>query len=250
MRRASESKAGQEFTHTHWSEIEAVHTTTPQRRDAVLENLCRRYWKPVYCYLRARGFQEAEALDIAQDFFLEVVLGRHLFRKADRERGRFRAYLLHCLKNFVRARHRAARARNRSPTRPLVSINGWIKPEDSGYQPSAIGMSPEDIFHRKWAAAMLEQVIDRLRSSCRKSGLEAHFTIFRDRFIRPALERAEPASLESLAERFGLTAKQVSNRGETIRRRFRKLLLEEVRLTVTDEATAGEELRLLMSQFR
>jgi len=53
-----------------------------------------------------------------------------------------------------------------------------------------------------------------------------------------------------LAERFGLTAKQVSNRGETIRRRFRKLLLEEVRLTVTDEATAGEELRLLMSQCR
>ena len=189
-------------------------------------------------------------MDATQDFFVDVMLGRNLIGQADRHRGRFRPYLLHCLKNYLRERHRRGTARCRAPDRPLLALDQWADSRESGYQPPVQGMTPEDLFHRRWATAMLERVIDKLRSECRGPELEAHYAIFRDRFIRPALEQVEPVPVEELADRYGLTAKQVANRGETIRRRFRKLLLDEVRMTVADEAGAEDELQAVMASFR
>ncbi len=250
MRRAAELTAGQGFTTTHWSEIRAARTLSAEHRTAVLNNLARRYWRPVYHYLRARGLGDAESRDVTQDFFVEVVLGRDLFGQADAEKGRFRPYLLHCLKNFIRERHRRERARRRSPDRPVVSIDQWTDSRDAQIEPPAPEASPEEAFHRRWAASLLEGVIDRLSTSCRQAGLAVHYAIFQERFVRPALEHAPPTEVEALAVRFGLTPKQVANRAETVRRRFRNLLLDEVRLTVSDEIAAEDELRALLEHLR
>ncbi len=234
-----------DFATTHWSEIEAARTSTPEHRQAVLENLARRYWKPVYYYLRAKGHQDADARDITQDFFVEVILGRDLFGQAQPHRGRFRPYLLHCLKNFVRDCIRRRRAQRRSADRSEVSIDRWAGSESSRCLPAALAEQPEEVFHHKWAASLLEEVLDNLRAACQGSELHVHFELFRQRVVRPALEHAAPAPVEELARRYGLTAKQVNNRVETVRRRFRRLLLKEVRLTVMDDTAAGEELRSL-----
>jgi RNA polymerase sigma factor (sigma-70 family) len=241
------SRVGLDFATTHWSDIVAARTASPGRQQAVLDNLARRYWKSVYCYLRARGLQDADARDTTQDFFVEIVLGRDLFGQAEQHRGRFRAYLLHSLKNFVRDRHRRAHARRRAPDGLILEIDAWADRESSRYLPPPLGESPEDLFHRKWAASLLEQVLERLRDACRKAGLDVHLEIFQQRVVRPALDQASPASTEALADRYGLTCKQVANRVETIRRRFRRLLMDEVRLTVTDEEAAEEEIRCLMT---
>jgi len=243
------TKVAAEFATTRWSEIQAARTATPEHRQAVLENLARRYWKPVYCYLRARGQQDADARDITQDFFVEVILGRDLFGQAEPHRGRFRPYLLHCLKNFVRDWYRRERAQRRSPKDLMLSIHQWADSESSRCLPLALDERPEEVFHRKWAASLLEQVLDNLRAACQRSELHVHFELFRQRVVRPALEQVEPGPVEELARRYGLTAKQVSNRVETVRRRFRRLLLEEVRLTVMDDTAAGEELRSLMGHL-
>ena len=103
--------SAQEFTSTRWSEILAACTSSPRRRQGVLDHLARRYWKPVYSYLRAKGHQDADARDLTQDFFVEVILIRDLFGHAEQAHGRFRAYLLHCLKNYLRDRHRREQAR-------------------------------------------------------------------------------------------------------------------------------------------
>lgn len=249
MSAISETNTASEFATTHWSDIQAARTATPEHRQAVLGNLAKRYWKPVYCYLRAKGHQDADARDITQDFFMEVVLGRNLFGQAEPHRGRFRPYLLHSLKNFVRERHRREHARHRLPERQVLSIDQWVDSDSSRYLAPAVDEPPEEVFHRKWATSLLEQVLDRLYAACEESGLSLHLEIFRQRIVRPALERVAPVPLEELARRCGLTPKQVSNRTETVRRRFRRLLLEEVRLTVTDETAAEEELRLLMGHL-
>jgi RNA polymerase sigma-70 factor (ECF subfamily) len=223
---------------------------TPGRRRAVLDRLARRYWKPVYHYLRANGHQDAEALDLTQAFFVEVVLGRDLFGQAREQRGRFRSFLLYCLKNFLRDHHRRCRARRRSPDRPLLSIDEWAEADRSKFEPPAQTASPEDIYHRRWAASLIEQVIDRLATVCREAGLDVHFDIFERRFIHPALQQVAPAPLEELALQHRLTPKQAANRAETVRRRFRRLLLDEVRLTVEDENESEDELRSLMSHLR
>ena len=90
-----EARSAADFATTHWSEIQAARTASPEHRQAVLDRLARRYWKPVYHYLRARGYVDADARDITQEFFVEIILGRDLFARADQDRGRFRPYLLH-----------------------------------------------------------------------------------------------------------------------------------------------------------
>jgi len=245
-----EARSAADFTTTHWSEIQAARTATPGRRQAVLDNLARRYWKPVYRYLRARGHDEADARDITQDFFVEAILGRDLFGQADPHKGRFRPYLLHCLKNFTRERHRRDAAARRAPDRPVLSLDLWTDTGSSHHEPAAPGAAPDDIFHRQWAASLLELVLERLNAACRQSGLETHYAVFCERFVRPALEHAAATPLEALAGRFGLTVKQVANRGETVRRRFRSLLLDEVRQTVLDQEAAEEELRALLAHLR
>ncbi|UCE61330.1 MAG: sigma-70 family RNA polymerase sigma factor [Phycisphaerales bacterium] len=237
-------------TTTHWSEIQAARTTTPEHRKALLNTLAGRYWKPVFSYLRAKGYQDADARDITQDFFNEVVLGRDLFGRAVPERGRFRAYLLHCLKTFARQRHRREHAQRRAPDRGLISIEEWGGADKSRYHPPARDMSPEAVFHQQWATSLFELVLQRLRLACRQNGLEVHLSIFEQRFVAPALEQSAPVPLESLAHRYGLTPKQVANRTETVRRRFRKLFLDEVRATVSDEASASEEVGSLIEQLR
>lgn len=248
-RRGAETKVASDLTSTHWSEIQAARTASPHRRQAVLDHLAWRYWKPVYYYLRAKGIQDADARDITQDFFVEVILGRDLFGQAEPHRGRFRSYLLHCLKNFVRDRRRREHARRRWPDRPQLSIHQWLDSESSRHLPPTLDEPPEEVFHRKWAASLLEQVLDRLRAACDGTGLGIHLEIFRQRIVRPALERVAPTPLEELAQQYGLTTKQVSNRAETVRRRFRRLLLDEVRLTVMDDSAAAEELRSLMGRL-
>jgi RNA polymerase sigma-70 factor (ECF subfamily) len=237
-------------TTTHWSEIQAARTSTPEHREALLNTLAGRYWKPVFSYLRAKGYQDADARDITQDFFNEVVLGRDLFGRAIPERGRFRAYLLHCLKNFARQKHRRERTQRRAPDRALISIEEWGGADNSRYHPPARNVSPEAIFHQQWATSLFELVLERLRLACRQNGLEVHLSIFEQRFVGPALGQTTPVPLESLADRYGLTPKQVANRTETVRRRFRKLFLEEVRSTVLDEISASEEVGSLIQQLR
>jgi len=237
-------------TTTHWSEIQAARTSTPEHREAVLNTLVGRYWKPVFSYLRAKGYQDADARDITQDFFNEVVLGRDLFGRAVRERGRFRAYLLHCLKNFARQRHRREQTQRRAPDRRIISIEEWGSADKSRYDPPARDSSPEAVFHQQWATSLFELVLERLRLSCRQNGLDVHLSIFEQRFVAPALGHTAAIPVETLAQQYGLTSKQVANRTETVRRRFRKLFLEEVRLTVIDEASASEEVGSLIEQLR
>jgi RNA polymerase sigma factor (sigma-70 family) len=237
---------GQAFTTTHWSEIAAARTASPERRRLVLDDLAQRYWGPVYHFLRAHGRSDGDARDLTQEFFLEVVLGRDLFGRADPARGRFRTYMLHCLRTFLRERYRQEHAAVRSPVRPLFSLEERDARGQAGQEPAAPEALPEQAFHRQWAVALLERTIGRLSEACRAAGLEEHFAVFEEHFLRPTLERGAAVPLETLAERFSLSPKQAANHCETVRRRFRKLLLEEIRVTVDDQADVQDELRALM----
>lgn len=238
------------FETTHWGELEAARTTSPEHRQAVLENLCRRYWKPVCHYLRAGGKQDAEALDMTQEFFVRVVLGRDLFASAERERGSFRTYLLHCLKNFARDWQRRSHAQCREPGQAPISLEACLGTDTHAFEPPAAGATPEDVFHNKWAATLIERALERLGEECMGAGLVDHLDIFHRRVVRPTLGHAAPAALEGLARRYGLTEKQVCNRTQTIRRRFSKLLLGEVRMTVASANDAEDELRALLGYVR
>lgn len=246
MRERAQLSAATGFTTTLWSDIRAVRTATPERQNAVLNNLVLRYWQPVYQYLRARGHPTEAARDLTQDFFVEVVLGRDLFGRAEPERGRFRAYLFHCLKTFTHEQYRRGPGRRAPRT---LSLSPWDESRVPLRLPDT-ELTPDEVFHQQWAAALLARVVERLRGECAADALGDHFLIFEARCIRPALEGTSATPVEELAGRFGIATKQVCNRCETVRRRFRKLLLEEVRLTIEEPAAADEELAALLTQLR
>jgi RNA polymerase sigma-70 factor (ECF subfamily) len=235
-----------DFATTHWSMLADARVSDGGRRQAVLEFVTQQYWTPVYSYVRACRYQSAEAADITQDFFVEVVLGRDLIGKADRERGRFRTFLLYCLRNYLRERHRRGQSRQRSVDRLTVSVPELAAQVDAEMDSRYAVESPEQIYHRNWALNLLTSVIEDLRRECVESGLEQHFTIYYERSLRPILERCEPTSLAVLADQFGISVKQASNLSQTVRRRFQRSLMDSVSLTVEDEAMAASELEELI----
>jgi hypothetical protein len=92
--------AGRVFLTTHWSLIEDVKKRPDEDR-ALIGLLLERYWKPVYCYLRQKGYDNEQAKDLTQGFFHEIVLNLNLVQRADQSKGRFRSFLLYALNEYL-----------------------------------------------------------------------------------------------------------------------------------------------------
>jgi hypothetical protein len=136
-----------EFLTTHWSVIEDVGLSGDDKNHALIGLLIETYWKPVYCYLRRRGYGNEQAKDLTQGFFQEVVLGRKLIEKAEQTKGRFRSFLLVALNRYVIDIGDEQAAQKRIPNNKLVSLD-WIDSLD--LPEPAIELDPEDCFNYAW----------------------------------------------------------------------------------------------------
>ena len=188
------------FLTTHWSLIDQAQAKEEGNR-ALIGLLLNKYWKPVYCYLRRKGYDNEQAKDLTQGFFHEVVLGRGLIQKADQSRGRFRSYLLLALNRYVINVREEETARKRIPPERLVSLD-MIDPPD--LPPSVIQSEPEEAFNYAWVSALLEQVLDEVQAKCQERDLTLHWQVFRDRIVRPILNRTQPLSMKAICARYGI----------------------------------------------
>lgn len=215
---------------TDWTQVRSAGISA----DA-LEGLLQRYWSPVYAFLRRSGRTCEEAADLTQGFIADVVLKRHLFQRADPEKGRFRTYLLTALRNYLIDDHRA-------PTVPTVTVDlgefGFAEPDERD--------EPDRAFDRQWAATVLGTALERLESECRAEGLDRHWHVFESRALGPALHNREPTPYEHLAG--AVAAKgtdEIYNLLYTVKRKFREVLREVVAETVDDPADVEHELAQL-----
>lgn len=227
------------FPSTNWSDLNAIREASSDEQRELLNTLIRRYWKPVYVYLRRKGHQDNDAKDLVQEFFMQG-LSRQLFTKADCKRGRFRSFLLSCLDNFLIDVKRAAFARCRHPEGGFVSID-QLDSEDHAPMDLAEPETAETLFHRTWARELLLRVLRALEASFRTNGKEIAVQLLRERIIAPALDGAEAPALRELATRCGITEKQASNTLVTARRFFQRLLRQEIAVYATSEAEITSE---------
>jgi RNA polymerase sigma-70 factor (ECF subfamily) len=229
---------GEAFLTTHWSLIEKAQSHEEGNR-ALIGLLLNKYWKPVYCYLRRKGYHNEQAKDLTQGFFHEVVLGRGLIQKADQSKGRFRPYLLLALNRYIINVREEETAQKRVPQDRLVSLD-LIDPPD--LPPSVIQSAPEDAFNYAWVSALLEQVLDEVQAKCGERDLMLHWQVFRDRIVRPILNRTEPLSMKAICARYGIEETiKASNMITTVKRLFQTVLKQHVRNSVmSDEDTADE----------
>jgi RNA polymerase sigma-70 factor (ECF subfamily) len=232
---------GKVFLTTHWSLIEKAGVSNCDKNRALIELLIKKYWKPVYCYLHRRGYQNEEAKDLTQGFFQEVVLGRKLIDKADRTKGRFRSFLLTALNHYLINIHNKEAAKKHIPREKLLSM----EIADISILPQAIStLTPEDSFTYAWVSSMLEQVLADVKEECEKDGKIIHWQVFCDRILLPIMKASEAPALEAICDKYGIadTAK-ASNMIVTVKRRFQTLLQQHIRSSVMSEREADEELK-------
>src|SRR5262245_15628925 len=160
------------FTTTHWSVVLAAQGPSPAAQ-AALEKLCRTYWRPIYGFIRRQGIGAEEAKDLTQGFFA-LLLERRDFDAVRREKGRLRSYLLTSLKHFLTNERNRAMATKRVAGQRLIPLEDLHDRERVGFDTSDT-LPPDEIYERRWALSVLDQVLARLGDEYREAGNIALF---------------------------------------------------------------------------
>lgn len=238
------------FHTTHWTQIFEAKSADESRRaagEAALEDILGRYWKPVYYYLRCKGYDRETAKDLTQGFFHQVVLGRSLLQRADREKGRFRTFLLNALDRYLANVRRDEKREKRTPRGGLVRLEDvdWLNvPEPVHYA------SPTEAFDYAWASALLDQVLAEVAGKCRETGTVTHWELFRAKVLGPIMDNTNPPSLSYLCEKHGLPKRaKASHMILTMKRRFQSVLRLQMRQFVETDDEVDEEIDYLLKIF-
>ena len=215
---------------------------TPQA-DGALEELCRTYWFPLYAYVRRRGHTKADAEDLVQAFFARF-LEKNYLAGLSAERGRFRAFLLASLKNFLINEWKKSQRQKRGGGETVLSLD-W-ETADTKFQVAAVNEpSPDKAFDREWALALLAKVIERLQQECEADGKAK---LFEQLKIFLTAGKGESAQSE-VAKSLGLEEGAVRVAIHRLRKRYRVLLRDEIAQTLADESQVDEEMRALFGAF-
>ncbi len=234
-------QAAARFATTHWSLVVAAQDRAgPQARQA-LAALCSTYWYPLYAYIRRHGHSVEQAQDLTQEFFARL-LEKDFLAVVDREKGKFRSFLLAACKHFLANEGDRARAQKRGGGRSFVSIDRDLAESLYGREP-AHHLTPEKLFERRWALTLLEQVLTRLRQEFVAKGKRQLFDRLRG-FLQG--DRAK-SSYGRVATELGMTDGAVKMAVHRLRQRYRELLREEITRTVDDPDRIDDEIRQLFA---
>jgi RNA polymerase sigma factor (sigma-70 family) len=233
------------FATTRWSIVlsSADSGVSSQTAQAALTQLCQSYWRPIFAFVCRRGHSVTDAQDLTQDFFVTLLEGK-LLRRADPERGRFRALLLKALSDFLKDAAARARTRKRGGDLQFVSWDEWAAeaPSRLSIPQEALASWPaERIFDLRWAATVVERALRRLGEECERHGRRRVFDALSESLVA---ERSE-VSLADLARRLGSTEAVAKRLLHEMRERYRALLRGEVADTVEKPDSIDEEVRYL-----
>jgi RNA polymerase sigma-70 factor (ECF subfamily) len=229
------------FPSTHWSVVLAAARSQaePEIAEAALAELCQTYWPPLYSFVRSRGYTMHDAQDLTQSFFAYLI-EHETYALTDRQRGRFRSFLLASLKNFLadsRDRERALKRGGACAFLPLHEQQ--VENAESLFQTQGAAPNENWLFDHSWAEAVLDAALKRLAAHYKSESREKLFSELRI-FLTGGASPL-PAYSE-LAERLGMTESTIRSYVTRLRDRYRQELRAEVRRTVNTEAEVDEEL--------
>jgi RNA polymerase sigma factor (sigma-70 family) len=231
------------FVTTHWSVVLEAQGESPAAQEA-LEKLCRTYWRPIYGFVRRQGADPEQAKDLTQGFFA-LLLERRDFDAVRKEKGRLRSYLLTSLKHFLTNEHQRAMAIKRGEGQQLVALEQLCEDERAGFEPADTSTA-EQIYERRWALALLNQVLIRLGEEYRT----ARNVVLFDRLKAVLTDEPDHTSQAQIANELGMTENAVNQAFHRLRKRYRELLREEIAHTVMEPREIEDELRHLVAVLR
>jgi len=238
---AAEGSSGA-FPTTLWTEVLSAGKSDPARAGEAMEQLCGKYWYPIYAFIRWRrvvGHHEAE--DLTQGFF-EHLLEMESLKAVAREKGKFRSFLLASLSNFLNDERDRTLAVKRGGNRQFLSWDG-LTPEEKYRNEPTDPSPPERFFDRTWGFALFEQACCQLRQQYRA---RHRLDLFQE--LKPFLtEMPKDGFYEQAAARLGMRAETVRVALHRLRRELGQCLRAEIAATVCESADVNDELRFLIS---
>ncbi len=274
---------GDRFATTHWSMVVSAGgcqgeagAGRPSEAGRALATLCENYWFPLYAFVRRAGHTAEDAQDLTQEFFVHLLAENYL-AVADRQRGRFRSFLLGAMKHFLANERRRQGAQKRGGHRPTISLDfhsgenryNLIEPVDH--------LTPERLYEKRWALTLLDLVLGRLREEFHAADKLQLFDTLKQFLAggigkgdspRPTCGRCPPERPEgcyaqmgtvpfsdpspkpaylAVAEELGMSEGAVKVAVHRLRRRYRKLLKEEIARTIADTEALEDELGELLA---
>jgi RNA polymerase sigma-70 factor (ECF subfamily) len=239
--RMSDGRGPSTFESTQWSMVLAAGHSSSADGQAALEVLCRTYWYPLYFFLRRRGASAEVAEDQTQSFFAHM-LDRQDFRLADRERGKFRSFLLTALKNFVANEHRNAQAQKRGGGAQHLSLDFELA-EGRYTQHPDHKLSPEKLFERSWAIAILDRSIVSLETEWKKAQKSDQFALL----SKHLLKGDSSATYGETGIALDMSEGAVKTAVYRLRKRYREILRNQIAQTVASEDEVDQEMRDLFA---
>jgi RNA polymerase sigma-70 factor (ECF subfamily) len=231
------------FEPTQWSVVLAARPNAAGRR-AALERLCRSYWPPVYGYLRRRGHSPADAEDLTQAFFAEIIDSDFLDRP-DPDKGRFRGYLVGALRHFLSHHFERQGALKRGGAMQFVD---WTT-VDAEREYAAFDvpqLDPSDAYETSWALTLLARALERLGEEQRSAGRGRHFEVLKP-FLSSVPTRGD---YEKAAASLETTRTTVAVWIHRLNQRYAELVKLAVAETVGDPAEIQSEMRHLLQALR
>jgi RNA polymerase sigma-70 factor (ECF subfamily) len=228
------------FPATRWSLVLAAKEgASPGARKALAE-LCQTYWYPLYAFVRRQGHGHEPAQDLTQEFIARL-LEKDGFASVDPGRGRFRSFLLAACKHFLANEYDRATARKRGGGRAALPLDFADAEGRYGHEP-AHALTPERLFDRRWALALLDAVLARLRREYESAGRGEIFDQLKGHLTgdggRPSAE---------IAAALGMREGAVKVAAHRLRVRYRDLLRDEIGQTLADPAEVDDEIRALFA---
>ena len=230
------------FATTHWSVVLTASDTDSPALEQALEQLCRTYWYPLYCFVRRHGHSPSDAEDLTQAFFTHL-LERGALKRVTREKGRFRSFLLASLKYFLADEWDKGRALKRGGGCALVSLDA--EGTEERYQRECSDeLTAERLYERRWAMSVLDRAFVRLQEEFAAAGKVA----LHDELRQLQDDNAtDGASYAEVAARLQMPLNTLKSHVHRFRQRYRELLCEEVSHTVAAPTDIAEEVRHLIA---
>jgi RNA polymerase sigma factor (sigma-70 family) len=228
------------FVTTHWSVVLSARNAASPQSDESLEKLCRAYWYPLYAFARWHGYGAHDAEDLTQEFFSRLLQKRYL-DAVHRERGRFRTFLLVAFKRFLANEWDRARTQKRGGKFSSVPFDTDLAERLYKNEPSPT-LPAEKMYEQRWALALIEQTMTRLRGEFESAGKRHEFERLKG-FLAAGKSEVPSAAL---AAEMGLNDGALRVAVHRLRKRFRQIFREEIAHTVAKAEDVDEELRHLL----
>jgi len=236
----SEKMAPKVFATTHWSVVLAAGRDQSDPAQRALETLCRGYWYPIYVYVRRKGYGPDDAQDLTQEFFAQLIKKEQL-RLADREKGKFRTFLLAMLDYFLLREWNRAHRQKRGGEFTFISMDQQTPEQRYQIEP-ADNDTPDKRFLRQWALTVLQQALNELGRECHAHGKGPFFEEVRSLLSGESDGLAYPEIGRRLAMSEGALRVAVHR----LRQRYGELLRNEIAQTVSTPEEVDEEVRCLL----